>query len=72
MEHGIVFNQHIYTCIILKDFHIVSYTYSDVLYRAAESTEEVSRLRPPRLIHEDGIVLPYNRQESEGYDIYEV
>ncbi|XP_036096076.1 vacuolar protein sorting-associated protein 13C isoform X1 [Molossus molossus] len=41
------------------------------IQRAAESTEEVSSLRPPRLIHEDGILRPYNRQESEGYDLFE-
>uniref|UniRef100_A0A8I3NX11 Vacuolar protein sorting 13 homolog C n=1 Tax=Canis lupus familiaris TaxID=9615 RepID=A0A8I3NX11_CANLF len=41
------------------------------IQRAAESTEEVSRLRPPRFIHEDGIIRPYERQESEGYDLYE-
>ncbi|XP_007956453.1 vacuolar protein sorting-associated protein 13C [Orycteropus afer afer] len=41
------------------------------IQRAAESTEEVSRLRPPRLIHEDGIIRPYDRQESEGYDLFE-
>ncbi|XP_054974528.1 intermembrane lipid transfer protein VPS13C isoform X2 [Sorex araneus] len=41
------------------------------IQRAAESTEEVSSLRPPRLIHEDGIIRPYDRQESEGYDLFE-
>ncbi|XP_006831641.1 PREDICTED: vacuolar protein sorting-associated protein 13C isoform X1 [Chrysochloris asiatica] len=41
------------------------------IQRAAESTEEVSNLRPPRLIHEDGIIRPYDRQESEGYDLFE-
>ncbi|XP_032336935.1 vacuolar protein sorting-associated protein 13C isoform X2 [Camelus ferus] len=41
------------------------------IQRVAESTEEVSRLRSPRLIHEDGIIRPYNRQESEGYDLFE-
>lgn len=40
--------------------------------RVAESTEEVSNLRPPRLIHEDGIIRPYNRVEAEGYDLFEV
>ena len=59
-------------CIILKDSHIFSYTYSGALYRVAESTEEVCRLRPPRLIHEDGIVRPYDRQGSEGCDLFEV
>uniref|UniRef100_A0A8C0XIW0 Vacuolar protein sorting 13 homolog C n=1 Tax=Castor canadensis TaxID=51338 RepID=A0A8C0XIW0_CASCN len=42
------------------------------IQRAAESTEEVSSLRPPRLIQEDGIIRPYDRQESEGYDLFEV
>jgi hypothetical protein len=32
----------------------------------------VSSLRPPRLIQEDGIIRPYDRQESEGYDLFEV
>ncbi|XP_004374680.1 intermembrane lipid transfer protein VPS13C isoform X1 [Trichechus manatus latirostris] len=41
------------------------------IQRAAESTEEVSSLRPPRLIHEDGIIRPYDRQESEGFDLFE-
>lgn len=40
--------------------------------RVAESTEEVSNLRPPRLIREDGIIRPYNRLEAEGYDLFEV
>uniref|UniRef100_A0A5F8H9H0 Vacuolar protein sorting 13 homolog C n=1 Tax=Monodelphis domestica TaxID=13616 RepID=A0A5F8H9H0_MONDO len=41
------------------------------IQRAAESTEEVSSLRPPRLIHEDGIIRPYDRSESEGHDLFE-
>lgn len=41
------------------------------IQRAAESTEEVSSLRPPRLIHEDGIIRPYDRRKSEGYDLFE-
>ncbi|XP_012972861.1 vacuolar protein sorting-associated protein 13C isoform X3 [Mesocricetus auratus] len=41
------------------------------IQRVAESTEEVSSLRPPRLIHEDGIIRPYDRQESEGSDLLE-
>ncbi|XP_036860152.2 intermembrane lipid transfer protein VPS13C isoform X2 [Manis javanica] len=41
------------------------------IQRAAESIEEVSSLRPPRLIHEDGIIRPYDRQESEGYDLFQ-
>ncbi|NXX88954.1 VP13C protein, partial [Centropus bengalensis] len=41
------------------------------IQRVAESTEEVSNLRPPRFIHEDGIIRPYNRVEAEGYEIFE-
>ncbi|XP_054421308.1 intermembrane lipid transfer protein VPS13C isoform X3 [Pteronotus mesoamericanus] len=41
------------------------------IQRVAESTEEVSRLRPPRLIREDGIICPYDRQGSEGCDLFE-
>uniref|UniRef100_A0A8B9DM08 Vacuolar protein sorting 13 homolog C n=1 Tax=Anser cygnoides TaxID=8845 RepID=A0A8B9DM08_ANSCY len=41
------------------------------IQRVAESTEEVSNLRPPRLIHEDGIIRPYDRVEAEGYDLFE-
>lgn len=40
--------------------------------RVAESTEEVSNLRPPRFIREDGIIRPYDRVEAEGYDLFEV
>uniref|UniRef100_A0A8C8RP73 Vacuolar protein sorting-associated protein 13C n=1 Tax=Pelusios castaneus TaxID=367368 RepID=A0A8C8RP73_9SAUR len=41
------------------------------IQRVAESTEEVSSLRPPRLIHEDGIIRPYNRGEAEGYELFQ-
>uniref|UniRef100_A0A803YFR7 Vacuolar protein sorting 13 homolog C n=1 Tax=Meleagris gallopavo TaxID=9103 RepID=A0A803YFR7_MELGA len=41
------------------------------IQRVAESTEEVPNLRPPRFIHEDGIIRPYNRVEAEGYDLFE-
>ncbi|XP_036909925.1 vacuolar protein sorting-associated protein 13C isoform X2 [Sturnira hondurensis] len=41
------------------------------IQRVAESAEEVPRLRPPRLIHEDGIIRPYDRQGSEGCDLFE-
>ncbi|KAJ7311290.1 hypothetical protein JRQ81_006906 [Phrynocephalus forsythii] len=41
------------------------------IQRVAESTEEVSSLRPPRLIHEDGIIRPYDLEEAEGYNLFE-
>ncbi|XP_060797783.1 intermembrane lipid transfer protein VPS13C isoform X2 [Neoarius graeffei] len=41
------------------------------IQRVAESTEEVTKLRPVRLIQEDGIIRPYNQHESEGYDLFQ-
>ncbi|KAK5914777.1 hypothetical protein CesoFtcFv8_000431 [Champsocephalus esox] len=41
------------------------------IQRAAESTEEVSRLRPVRLIQEDGIIRPYDLTEAQGLDLFQ-
>ncbi|XP_059386008.1 intermembrane lipid transfer protein VPS13C isoform X5 [Carassius carassius] len=41
------------------------------IQRVAESTEEVTKLRPVRLIQEDGIIRPYDHHESEGFDLYQ-
>lgn len=41
------------------------------IQRAAEATEEVTKLRPVRLIREDGIIRPYDLMESKGYDLYQ-
>ncbi|XP_076012416.1 intermembrane lipid transfer protein VPS13C isoform X2 [Genypterus blacodes] len=41
------------------------------IQRVAESTEEVTKLRPVRLIREDGIIRPYDQTESRGYDLYQ-
>ncbi|CAL1603132.1 unnamed protein product [Knipowitschia caucasica] len=41
------------------------------IQRAAESTEEVTKLRPVRLIREDGIIRPYDREESKGFDFFQ-
>uniref|UniRef100_A0A3B3DS88 Vacuolar protein sorting 13 homolog C n=1 Tax=Oryzias melastigma TaxID=30732 RepID=A0A3B3DS88_ORYME len=41
------------------------------IQRAAEATEEVTRLRPPRLIKEDGIIRPYDLTESQGFDLFQ-
>ncbi|XP_061669454.1 intermembrane lipid transfer protein VPS13C isoform X3 [Syngnathoides biaculeatus] len=41
------------------------------IQRAAESTEDVSKLRPVRLIREDGIVRPYDLNESQGFDLFQ-
>ena len=37
------------------------------LFRIAEMSDEVKRLRPPRRFHKDKIVRPYNHKEAEGY-----
>lgn len=36
----------------------------------AESTEEVTKLRPVRLVKEDGIIRPYDPTESQGFDLF--
>ncbi|XP_060923539.1 intermembrane lipid transfer protein VPS13C isoform X2 [Limanda limanda] len=41
------------------------------IQRVAESTEEVTRLRPVRLIREDGIIRPYDLTESQGLDLFQ-
>uniref|UniRef100_A0A182FL84 Vacuolar protein sorting-associated protein 13 n=1 Tax=Anopheles albimanus TaxID=7167 RepID=A0A182FL84_ANOAL len=39
----------------------------DAVKRATELSDETMRLRPPRFLHKDGIVRPYNRREAEGH-----
>ncbi|XP_028822843.1 vacuolar protein sorting-associated protein 13A-like isoform X3 [Denticeps clupeoides] len=34
--------------------------------RAAETTQDVESLRPPRFIHEDGVIRPYREREGLG------
>uniref|UniRef100_A0A8C5CSL6 Vacuolar protein sorting 13 homolog C n=1 Tax=Gadus morhua TaxID=8049 RepID=A0A8C5CSL6_GADMO len=41
------------------------------IQRVAESTEEVTKLRPVRLIREDGIIRPYNHSEAQGLDLFQ-
>uniref|UniRef100_A0A1A7WXB8 Vacuolar protein sorting 13 homolog C n=1 Tax=Iconisemion striatum TaxID=60296 RepID=A0A1A7WXB8_9TELE len=41
------------------------------IQRAAESTEEVTKIRPVRLIKEDGIIRPYDLTESQGFDLFQ-
>ncbi|KAJ7994515.1 hypothetical protein DPEC_G00250280 [Dallia pectoralis] len=41
------------------------------IQRVAESTEEVAKLRPVRLIQEDGIIRPYDQEEAKGYDLFQ-
>uniref|UniRef100_A0A3Q2QLT1 Vacuolar protein sorting 13 homolog A n=1 Tax=Fundulus heteroclitus TaxID=8078 RepID=A0A3Q2QLT1_FUNHE len=35
-------------------------------YRAAETSQDVISLRPPRFIHEDGVIRPYKEREGIG------
>ncbi|XP_067348723.1 intermembrane lipid transfer protein VPS13C isoform X2 [Channa argus] len=41
------------------------------IQRVAEATEEVTKLRPARLIREDGIIRPYDLTESQGFDLFQ-
>lgn len=38
----------------------------DAVKRAAEIGDDVTRLRPPRHFHNDGLIRCYNLQEAEG------
>uniref|UniRef100_A0A8K9XTQ8 Vacuolar protein sorting 13 homolog C n=1 Tax=Oncorhynchus mykiss TaxID=8022 RepID=A0A8K9XTQ8_ONCMY len=42
------------------------------IQRVAESTEEVTKLRPVRLIREDGIIRPYDQEDAKGYDLFQI
>ncbi|CAH8492700.1 unnamed protein product [Schistosoma mattheei] len=35
--------------------------------RLADTTQEVSRVRPPRFIRSDGIIRPYDKHEADGH-----
>nr|XP_015199112.1 PREDICTED: vacuolar protein sorting-associated protein 13C isoform X6 [Lepisosteus oculatus] len=41
------------------------------IQRVAEATEDVTKLRPSRLIREDGIIRPYNLGDAQGYDLFQ-
>lgn len=38
----------------------------DAVKRAAEMSEEVNRLRPPRFLRSDGVLRPYSARDAEG------
>lgn len=38
----------------------------DAVKRATEMSEDVNRLRPPRLIYADGVLRPFCLREAEG------
>lgn len=38
----------------------------DAVKRAADQSEEVTRLRAPRFLHADGVVRPFCKREAEG------
>uniref|UniRef100_A0A8D3DRE7 Vacuolar protein sorting-associated protein 13C n=1 Tax=Scophthalmus maximus TaxID=52904 RepID=A0A8D3DRE7_SCOMX len=50
---------------------MASSTFQGIQRYAAESTEEVTKLRPVRLIREDGVIRPYDLTESQGFDLYQ-
>uniref|UniRef100_A0A3P9MIS3 Vacuolar protein sorting 13 homolog A n=1 Tax=Oryzias latipes TaxID=8090 RepID=A0A3P9MIS3_ORYLA len=40
--------------------------------RAAEASQNVESLRPPRFIHEDGVIRPYKAREANGSQMLQV
>lgn len=39
------------------------------IYRATTFSEEIRRYRLPRLIKENGLVLPYSKKDAEGFKL---
>ena len=40
--------------------------------KATTLSEEVTRLRPPRILRKDGVITPYNYRQAAGYAIFKV
>ena len=40
--------------------------------KATTLSQEVTRLRPPRIIRKDGVITSYNYREAAGYAILKV
>lgn len=38
----------------------------DAVKRCVDNSDDVNRLRPPRLLHADGILRPFSLKEAEG------
>lgn len=43
-----------------------------VIFRAAETSQDIESLRPPRFIHEDGVIRPYKEREGLGSQMLQV
>jgi len=46
--------------------------FLDDMYRVADLSGEVQKLRPPRYIQSDGIIRSYVFREAEGHQILQV
>lgn len=42
----------------------------DSVKRATELSDEAMKLRPPRFLHQDGVVRPFNKMEAEGFKVF--
>lgn len=42
------------------------------IFRAAETSQDIQSLRPPRFIHEDGVIRPYKEREGIGSQMLQV
>lgn len=43
-----------------------------VVFRVAETSQDVISLRPPRFIHDDGVIRPYKEREGIGNQMLQV
>lgn len=44
----------------------------NAVFRATETSQDVESLRPPRFIHEDGVIRPYKEREGIGSQMLQV
>lgn len=55
-----------------KGSNILTAPVSCLHCRAAETSQDVESLRPPRFIHEDGVIRPYKEREGLGSQMLQV
>lgn len=57
---------------VFSDYLFVKRHFLSFEFRAAELSQDVESLRPPRFIHEDGVIRPYKEREGIGSQMLQV
>lgn len=69
-EHSIRICTQCVECEFFGAVVILCFTYH--VFRAAETSQDIESLRPPRFIHEDGVIRPYKEREGLGSQMLQV